>query len=94
MVDVGGLYDCLMAITGKAGHEILDRYNTIRREKYRTVINPISSENFERLWKRDPEKVLETDRFLQLRQRAFEDKELSASLQLVCFEMFTLFIAF
>jgi hypothetical protein len=84
IVDVGGLYDCLMGIfTGKAGLDILDQYDTIRREKYNTIVNPISSENFQRLWGQDPDKALENDSFLQLCQQATKDKELAVKLLLV-----------
>jgi hypothetical protein len=86
-VDVGGLYDCLMGIfTGKAGLDILDQYDTIRREKYNTIVNPISSENFERLWGQDPDKALENDSFLQLCKQAAKDKELAVKLLLVSFK--------
>lgn len=42
--DVGGLYDCLYGIyTGQADDAILDKYDEIRREKYWSVIDPIST---------------------------------------------------
>lgn len=90
-MDVGGLYDCLMGIfTSKAGLDILDKYSDIRREKYSTIVNPISSQNFERLWGQDPDKALENDQFLQLCHRASTDKELSVQLQLVSLQRPTL----
>ncbi|TKA50063.1 hypothetical protein B0A55_12600, partial [Friedmanniomyces simplex] len=56
LADVGGLYDCLFGIyAGKADESILDKYDEIRREKYRTIIDPISSGNLRRLW--DPENI-------------------------------------
>lgn len=83
IVDVGGLYDCLIGIfTGRARLEILDNYSAIRREKYKTIVDPISSQNFERLWGQDPDKALQNDSFLQLCQQAATDKNLSNQLQL------------
>ena len=71
--DVGGAYDCLYGIyTGRADDSILDKYNDIRREKYTTIIDPISSSNIRRLW--DPE-AIEQDEFIQMCHRANADKD-------------------
>ena len=49
--DVGGLYDCLHGIyAGLADDSILDKYDEVQRERYNTVIDPISSGNIRRLW--------------------------------------------
>jgi len=73
--DVGGLYDCLYGIyAGRADDSILDKYDEIRREKYNTLIDPISSGNLRRLW--DPSKI-EDDEFIQMVKRAETDKELA-----------------
>lgn len=83
-MDVGGLYDCLMGIFhGKANLDILDKYDSIRREKYSTIVDPISSQNFERLWGQDPDKAAENDVFLQMCHKAATDVEYSKELQLV-----------
>lgn len=53
--DVGGLVDCLYGIyDGKASLDILDEYDRIRREVYKTITDPTSTRNLERIWK-DPE---------------------------------------
>jgi hypothetical protein len=70
--DVGGLYDCLYGIyTGVADESILDKYDEIRREKYLTVIDPISSSNVKRLFHPD---AIEQDPFIQMVKRAETDK--------------------
>lgn len=67
IVDIGGLYDCLLGIyEGKADDSILDRYSDVRREKYQTITDPISTENIKRLYDQDPEKALENDSLLKL----------------------------
>jgi hypothetical protein len=81
--DIGDLYDCLMGIAqGKAGIDILDRYDTIRREKYNTIVNPISSKNFRRLSDQNPDTAAENDLFLLICQKAAKDKKFSLELQM------------
>ena len=83
LVDIGNLYDCLYGIhKGLADESILDRYNEVRREKYNSIIDPVSSENIRRLWQ-DPERALEEDQFLAMCRRAATDPEVSKQLQLV-----------
>ena len=85
IVDVGGLYDCLMGIAkGSAGPDILDLYDSVRREKYSKIVNPVSSENFRRLWDQNPDTEAENDPFLLMCQKAAKDKEYSLELQMVC----------
>lgn len=85
IVDVGGLYDCLIGMyEGKADQSILDKYSDIRRQKYLDIVDPISSENLRRLFGQDPSKALENDEFLKLCKRTETDRELSRSLQMVC----------
>lgn len=80
--DVGGLYDCLYGIyAGVADDTILDKYSDIRRDKYNTVIDPISSANLRRLW--DPEKI-EQDDFIKMLKRAETDKDFAKDMQKVC----------
>ena len=84
IVDVGGLYDCLYGIwSGKADADILDIYDTVRRQKYTDMVNPISSENLERL-SSDPETVLEPgkDQFLTLCLKAAKDVDFARQLAL------------
>jgi hypothetical protein len=85
IVDVGGLYDCLIGIyEGKADQSILDKYSNIRRQKYLEIVDPISSENLRRLFGQDPNKALENDEFLQLCKSTETDPKFSRSLQMVC----------
>jgi 2-polyprenyl-6-methoxyphenol hydroxylase-like FAD-dependent oxidoreductase len=84
IVDVGGLYDCLVGIhTGQASDAVLDSYDEIRRQKYNEVVNPISSANFCRLWEQNLEKTLVEDDFLKLVKRAESDEIFARELQLV-----------
>jgi 2-polyprenyl-6-methoxyphenol hydroxylase-like FAD-dependent oxidoreductase len=73
-VDVGGLYDCLAGIwDGKADESILDLYSEKRIEKWKTIIDPISSENFRRVSDNEPHTRLERDEFLQQLKKAETD---------------------
>jgi len=83
MTDVSGLVDCLVGIdTDRADDSILEKYSDIRREKWSTIVDKISSENFRRLWGQDPEKAMETDEFLQLCKKAETDQKLSIEMQM------------
>ena len=65
-VDVGGLYDCLYGIwTGEADESILDSYSEKRIDKWKNVIDPVSTENFKRVSDADPDSRLGRDAFLQ-----------------------------
>lgn len=82
IVDVGGLYDCLIGIyEGKADSSILDLYSDIRRQKYNDIVDPISSGNIRRLFDQDPDKALETDEFLQICLKTAKDPEFSKEFQ-------------
>jgi 2-polyprenyl-6-methoxyphenol hydroxylase-like FAD-dependent oxidoreductase len=75
-VDVGGLYDCLSGIwDGKADESILDLYSEKRIEKWKTVIDPISQENFRRVSDKDPATRLERDEWMQMLGVAEGDRE-------------------
>ncbi|KAK4149723.1 para-nitrophenol 4-monooxygenase [Chaetomidium leptoderma] len=74
-VDVGGLYDCLAGIwDGKADESILDLYSEKRIEKWQTIINPISSENFRRVSDKDPATRFERDEFMHLLKKGETDE--------------------
>ncbi|EGZ67637.1 FAD/NAD(P)-binding domain-containing protein, partial [Neurospora tetrasperma FGSC 2509] len=62
-VDVGGLYDCLAGIwDDKADEEeMLELYSEKRMEKWKTIIDPVSQENFRRV---SGQLALEKDEFL------------------------------
>ena len=67
LVDVGGLAECFIGIaTSKAGDEILDKYDEVRRQVWHDLLNPGSSSNFLRVSATDPETALEKDEFLAL----------------------------
>lgn len=83
IVDVGGLFDCLVGIyEGVADESILDKYSDIRRQKYHEIINPISTQNILRLFDQDPEHALEDDEFLQILKRAEVDHDFAREFQL------------
>jgi 2-polyprenyl-6-methoxyphenol hydroxylase-like FAD-dependent oxidoreductase len=87
-VDVGGLYDCLAGIwDGKADESILDLYSEKRIEKWRTIIDPISQENFRRVSDRDPATRLERDEFMQLLKRGETDPAFLKELLLAPMEV-------
>lgn len=66
-VDIGGLFDCLAGIyDGKADESILDLYSKIRKEKWETIIDPVSQENFRRVCDADAATRLERDEWMQL----------------------------
>lgn len=80
IVDVGGLYDCLLGIyNDQADDSVLDKYDQVRREKYQQFINPISSDNIKRL-QQDPDGALERDEFLQLLVKCQSDSKLEKQL--------------
>lgn len=82
IVDVGGLYDCLAGIfTGQADESILEIYDRVRRDKYSTVVNPISSANIRLLFEQDPETAREETEFLKMCNQAETDPEIAASLK-------------
>lgn len=75
-VDIGGLYDCLAGIwDGKADESILDLYSEKRIEKWKTVIDPISQENFRRVRDADPKTRFERDEFMQMLKKGETDQE-------------------
>ncbi|KAH8676557.1 hypothetical protein BGZ60DRAFT_429069 [Tricladium varicosporioides] len=77
LVDVGGLAECLVGLEkGLAEESILDRYCEIRRQKWRDVIDPISSDNFRRVAHRNPENALVEDEFLGMVKKMETDVQL------------------
>lgn len=64
IADAGSLIDCLYGmLDGKAGLDILDRYDEDRRRVYDTQTNPVSTGNLERMMK-DVESVVANDPFI------------------------------
>ena len=82
IADVTSLVDCLIGIdTNRADPSILDKYSDVRREKFYEIVNPISTENFRRLWDQDADTALENDEFLKICKRTETDKEFSIEIQ-------------
>ncbi len=82
IVDIGGLYDCLVGIyDGLADDSILDKYSEIRSQKYNDIINPISSDNIVRLFGQDADTALENDDFLKMLKRGETDLEFAKEFQ-------------
>ncbi|KAH6844581.1 hypothetical protein B0I37DRAFT_392012 [Chaetomium sp. MPI-CAGE-AT-0009] len=87
-VDIGGLYDCLAGIwDGKADDSILELYSEKRIEKWRTIIDPISQENFRRVSDKDPATRFERDEFMQLLQKGETDEAFLKGLLLMPMEV-------
>ena len=87
-MDVGGLAECLAGIEiGVADERILDKYCEMRREKYQSVINPVSSDNFLRVSATDPSQALVKDEFLMMVEKARTDMVTRDELDQVCTEM-------
>lgn len=87
-VDCGGLYDCLAGIwDGKADESILDLYSEKRIEKYQTVINPISRENFERVSDKDPKTRYDRDEFMHLLTKGETDRAFLKDLLMAGFDV-------
>lgn len=78
--DVGGLCDCLYGIfSGQADDSILDKYDEVRREKYWSIIDPISSGNIRRLWHPSKEDIAK-DEFFQKVKRAESDRDFAMQM--------------
>ncbi|KAK6068154.1 FAD binding domain-containing protein [Seiridium cupressi] len=74
-VDVGGLYECLAGIwDGKADDDLLDIYSDKRIEKWKTVIDKVSQDNFRRVSDAEPSTMLERDPLLIACKKAELDK--------------------
>ncbi|KAI1334573.1 FAD binding domain-containing protein [Xylariaceae sp. FL0016] len=85
-VDVGGLYDCLAGIwDGKADDSILDLYSEKRVEKWKTIINPVSSDNFKRVSDSDPDTLMERDPVMQACKKAENDLEMQKDMYMAGF---------
>ena len=80
-VDVGGLFDCLVGIwDGKADDSILELYSEKRIEKYKTIIDPISTQNFQRVFDKEPSTRFERDEFLQVCKKGEADDDITRAL--------------
>ncbi|KAH9894710.1 FAD binding domain-containing protein [Xylariomycetidae sp. FL2044] len=87
-VDIGGLYDCLAGIwDGKADDSILDLYSEKRVEKWKTVINPVSTDNFHRVADSDPATIMDRDPVLQAVKQAEDDLEMQKAAYMAQFSV-------
>ena len=72
--DVTGLSECLIGMhTGQADESILDRYNDVRMNIYKTVIDPVSTSNFYRVSADNLDGAPYNDAFLTLCVEAATD---------------------
>ena len=86
LVDAGNLFDCLYGLaTGQADEDILDKYSEIRIQKYKEIIDPISSSNLTRLWDASPEAVA-GEPFFNMVKRADVDKEFAEQMAKASFD--------
>ena len=70
--DVGSLYDCFTGIhLDELDEDILDLYSTIRIKIWRELIDPVSRENFHRLW--DPTHEEKRKQFFEMCGKANDD---------------------
>jgi hypothetical protein len=70
--DVGSLYDCFTGIhQDELDESILDKYSEIRIKIWRDMIDPMSRENFHRLW--DPAFEKKRDDFFKMCEKASDD---------------------
>ncbi|PYH38772.1 uncharacterized protein BO87DRAFT_412572 [Aspergillus neoniger CBS 115656] len=81
IVDVGGLLDCLAGIySGQADEDILDIYDSVRRSKYNTIVNPTSSGNIRLLFEQNPETALQDSDLLRACKAAETDPAVTEKL--------------
>ena len=81
LCDVGGLYECPSGIYKSiADNSILDRYSEVRREKYITMVHPISTAIFKRLWEKTPNETIETGEFFWMLRKGEDDPTFSEKL--------------
>lgn len=79
---MGNLFDCLNGIhQGLADDRILDRYSEVRREKYFTIIDPVSSSNLRRLTQ-NADVAMKEDELFKMADK-FQDADFCAKLALV-----------
>lgn len=70
--DVGSLYDCFTGIhTDALDEQILDKYSEERIRVWRDMIDPMSRENFHRLW--DPAHKQKRGDFFKMCEKVNED---------------------
>lgn len=88
-VDVGGLDQCLGGIwDGLADDSILDLYSEKRIEKYRTIVDELSTSNFRRIaYTDDPASLKDSDEFIGLLRKGEADEGLMRKVLLGSLDM-------
>ncbi|KAJ5192172.1 hypothetical protein N7449_008314 [Penicillium cf. viridicatum] len=82
IADVSDLSQCLPGIhNGNADDEILDKYDEVCSSRHRTVVDRLSTLNFQRLWMNDPESTANNDPWLSTVRKATHDKGIASELQ-------------
>lgn len=82
IADVAGLFQCLEGIhKGVADESILSTWSDVQRDKWHSIINPVSSGNIRRLFAQNPETALDDDDFLKMVKKAETDMSLSKEMQ-------------
>ncbi|KAL6709798.1 hypothetical protein ACN47E_000583 [Coniothyrium glycines] len=72
IADVGSLYDCFLGIhQDELDESILDKYSEVRIKIWREMIDPVSRENFHRLW--DPKCKEKREQFFKICEKAQDD---------------------
>lgn len=93
--DVTGLAECLAGIaTGQADHSILDKYDEVRRSIYNSIIDPISTKNFYRVAKLDPDAAIKNDPVLAMCEAAKNDRKIKEELEKVHFVCVSIFMVY
>ncbi|KAK5255346.1 hypothetical protein LTR46_008184 [Exophiala xenobiotica] len=84
IADVGSLIDCLHGIhEGLASHDILEKYDDMRRQIFLTATDVMSTANFKRIMD-DAEGIAKRDPVLQLLAQAKTDSNIAAALAKAC----------
>ena len=77
IADIGSLYDCLLAIhEGKADDSILDVYSDVRREKWKTIIDPQSQATMKFIFSK-PEDVIPNHPIYRTTEMMKKDPEMA-----------------
>ncbi|KAH8804519.1 hypothetical protein F5884DRAFT_901690 [Xylogone sp. PMI_703] len=80
--DALGLADCLIGIAnGRANHRILNKYDEIRRSLFNNITDPVSTTNYFRVSRTDPDTALENDPVLAKIVASKHDPKLKEEIQ-------------
>lgn len=84
IADVGGVVECLCGVyDNKAGLDILEEYDRLRREVYNTITDPITRTNLARI-RRDPETLIRNqDPFFTMLDKSKKDPKMLDDIEKV-----------